>query len=90
MVILVYNIFNTLNNTRARANGGKNMISKDMLVIDILQQGDPDKLAEVLMQSGMHCLHCMLAHNETLEEAAATHGIDVDKLVEQLNAVIAG
>ena len=63
------------------------MISKDMLVIDILQQGDPDKLAEVLMQSGMHCLHCMLAHNETLEEAAMTHGIDVDKLVEQLKEV---
>ena len=65
------------------------MISKDMLVIDILHQGDPEKLAEVLMESGMHCLHCTLAHGETLEQAAAVHGIDVDKLVEQLNAVIA-
>ena len=65
------------------------MISKDMLVIDILQQGDPDKLAEVLMESGMHCLHCALAHQETLEQATATHGIDVDELVAKLNAVIA-
>lgn len=65
------------------------MISKDMLIIDILQQGDPDKISEVLMESGMHCLHCMLAHGETLEEAAAVHGIDVEDLVKRLNAVIA-
>lgn len=65
------------------------MITKDMLIIDVLAQGDPDKLAEVLQESGMHCLHCMLAHGETLEEAAAVHGINVDELVEKLNAVIA-
>ncbi len=65
------------------------MITKDMLIIDILNQGDSEKLSEVLMQSGMHCLHCALAHGETLEEAAAVHGIDVDKLVEALNNVCA-
>lgn len=57
-----------------------------MLIIDILQQGDPDKLAAVLQNSGMHCLHCMLAHGETLEQAAAVHGIDVDQLLADLNA----
>lgn len=62
------------------------MITKDMLIIDILQQGDPDKLAAVLQNSGMHCLHCMLAHGETLEQAAAVHGIDVDQLLAELNA----
>lgn len=64
------------------------MITKDMLIIDILKQGDPDKLAEVLQESGMHCLHCMLAHGETLEEAAAVHGIDADELVVKLNDAI--
>lgn len=64
------------------------MITKDMLIIDILQQGDPDKLAEVLQNSGMHCLHCMLAHGETLEQAAQVHGIDVDKLIADLNAAL--
>lgn len=62
------------------------MITKDMLIIDILQQGDPDKLAAVLQNSGMHCLHCMLAHGETLEQAAAVHGIDVNQLLADLNA----
>ena len=65
------------------------MVTKDMLIIDVLAQGDPDKLAEVLQQSGMHCWHCMLAQGETLEEAAAVHGINVDELVDKLNAVIA-
>ena len=36
----------------------------------------------------MHCLHCMLAHGETIEEAAAVHGIDADELVAKLNAVL--
>lgn len=65
------------------------MIKKDMLIIDVLKQGDPDKLAQVLQESGMHCLHCMLAHGETIEQAAAVHGIDADELVAKLNAVIA-
>lgn len=64
------------------------MITKDMLIIDALQQGDPDKLANVLQKSGMHCLHCMLAHGETIEEAAAVHGIDADELVKKLNAAL--
>ena len=66
------------------------MITKDMLIIDVLAQGDPDKLAEVLQDSGMHCLHCMRAHGETLEEAAAVHGINVDELVAKLNKVVEG
>jgi len=64
------------------------MITKDMLIVDILQQGDEEELSEVLMESGMHCLHCMLAHGETLEEAANVHGIDVDELLKSLNAVV--
>ncbi len=64
------------------------MITKDMLIIDVLKQGDPDKLAQVLQDSGMHCLHCMLAHGETIEQAAAVHGIDVDELISKLNATL--
>ncbi len=64
------------------------MITKDMLIIDVLKQGDPDKLAQVLQDSGMHCLHCMLAHGETIEQAAAVHGIDVDELIAKLNATL--
>lgn len=65
------------------------MISKDMLIIDVLSQGDVEKLEGILLESGMHCLHCALAHGETLEEAAAVHGIDVEELVRKLNEAIA-
>ncbi len=64
------------------------MITKDMLIMDALKQGDAEKLAQVLQDSGMHCLHCMLAHGETIGEAAAVHGIDADELVAKLNAVL--
>lgn len=64
------------------------MITKDMLIMDALKQGDAEKLAQVLQDSGMHCLHCMLAHGETIEEATAVHGIDADELVAKLNAVL--
>ena len=65
------------------------MVTKDMLISKILEQGDENQIAEILMESGMHCLHCMMAHGETLEEACAVHGVDADKLVEKINAVCA-
>jgi hybrid cluster-associated redox disulfide protein len=33
----------------------------------------------------MHCLGCPIATGESLEEASAVHGIDVDELVKALN-----
>ena len=45
----------------------------------------PEK-AEILLQAGMHCLGCPAAREETLEEACAVHGIDVEELVNKLNA----
>jgi hybrid cluster-associated redox disulfide protein len=68
------------------------MITKDMLIIDILRLGkteeEQQKLADILMESGMHCLHCMLAHGETLEEAAAAHGVNADELATKLSAAL--
>ena len=61
------------------------MITKDMLIIDALKEGDPQKIADVLQASGMHCLHCMLAHGETIEEAVFVHGNDLEALLAKLN-----
>ena len=59
-------------------------ITKNMTINEILEQS-PNS-AEILLQSGMHCLGCPASQAETLEEACAVHGIDVDELIEQLNA----
>ncbi len=45
--------------------------------------------ADILMDAGMHCLGCAMAHGETLEQACAVHGIDVDALMERINTFLA-
>ena len=60
------------------------MIEKTTKIGELLEKY-PDK-ADILLEAGMHCLGCMAAHDETLEEACDLHGIDVNELVEKLNA----
>ncbi len=44
--------------------------------------------ADVFMKHGMHCLGCAVAQFENIEQGAEAHGIDVKKLVEDLNKAI--
>ncbi len=44
--------------------------------------------ARILMEFGMHCLGCPASSAESLEEACAVHGSNVDELVDQLNAYV--
>ena len=60
------------------------MFNKDTKIGEILEKA-PEK-AEVLLSAGMQCLGCPASQEETLEEACAVHGIDVDELVNKLNA----
>ena len=42
--------------------------------------------AEVILQCFcMHCFNCPMSQMESLEEAGAVHGIDVDLMVKKLN-----
>jgi len=59
------------------------MITKDTIISDIPQL-NPAAL-DVLWNYGMGCIHCVLANSETIEQAAAEHGLDVDQLVKELN-----
>ena len=58
--------------------------SKDTKIGEILEIA-PDK-AEILLEIGMHCLGCPASQMETLEEACQVHGIDVNEVLEKLNA----
>ncbi|WP_432666159.1 DUF1858 domain-containing protein [Wukongibacter baidiensis] len=58
-------------------------ITKDTLISDILRINP--KSAEILMRYGMGCLGCPSAQMESLEQAAMVHGIDLEKLLEELN-----
>lgn len=59
-------------------------ITKDMTIAEAFN-ANPN-IAGVLMSIGMHCLGCALASGETIEEAAAVHAVDLDELLEKLNA----
>ena len=58
-------------------------VTKDMIIGDLLRQ-DPN-MAGILVAGGMHCVGCPSAQGESLEEACAVHGVDVNDLVKQLN-----
>ncbi|SHK52180.1 DUF1858 domain-containing protein [Paramaledivibacter caminithermalis] len=58
-------------------------ITKDTLISEILKI-KPDA-APILMRYGMGCLGCPSAQMESLEQAAMVHGIDLEKLLEELN-----
>ena len=40
---------------------------------------------DVLMGFGLHCFGCPMSQMETLEEAAAVHGVDADLMIEKIN-----
>ncbi|MCR5468882.1 MAG: DUF1858 domain-containing protein [Lachnospiraceae bacterium] len=45
-------------------------------------------VAPILLNIGMHCLGCPSSQMETIEEAAAVHGINADELVKEINDFI--
>lgn len=47
-------------------------------------------VSPILLGIGMHCLGCPASQMETIEEAAAVHGVDADELVKALNDKISG
>lgn len=57
-------------------------ITPDMTIGQILQVNT--EYANVLMSVGMHCLGCPSSQMETLAEACAVHGIDVNEVLAKL------
>lgn len=60
-------------------------ITKDMTIDQVIALDE--RLGDVFMGFRMHCIFCHLGLEETVEEAAAVHDVDVDFLVEKLNEV---
>lgn len=61
-------------------------ITKDTTIGELLQT--VPEMADILTNIGMHCLGCPSAQRETLEQAAAVHGMDVDDLVDDLKGFL--
>lgn len=59
------------------------MYTKEMTIYEVLQSDK--KLADIFFSFGMHCLGCPISRGESIEQAAAAHGIELDKLMDALN-----
>jgi hybrid cluster-associated redox disulfide protein len=58
-------------------------ITKDTIIADVLEM-DRGTIP-IFFKSGLHCLGCVMASGETIEEACAVHGLDCDALLFELN-----
>ena len=61
-------------------------ITKDTTIGDVLKI--KPEAVPVLMEIGMHFIGCPASIGETVEEAAAVHGVDVDELITRMNAAV--
>jgi hybrid cluster-associated redox disulfide protein len=59
--------------------------NKEMTIREALMADQ--RSAEILMNFGMHCIGCPSASGETIEQAAMVHGINIDLIMEKLNAL---
>ena len=62
---------------------GITLVNKKMSFGEIMNRYP--QTAEILMKSGMHCFGCSMAMYETLEQGALMHGINPDKIVNEIN-----
>ena len=62
-------------------------ITKEMTINEVV--GKYPKAVSVFMNYGLHCIGCPAAADESIEEAVKVHqGIDLDKLLEDLNGAV--
>ena len=64
----------------------KEKITKDMSLAEVVEKY-PETF-DVFSRYGLHCIGCMAAQFENIEQGAVVHGIDTGKLVEDLNKAI--
>ena len=63
-------------------------VNKDVIITEVLDMDQ--STANIFMKHGMHCIGCPVASSEKISEAAVVHGIDADKLINDLNAYLEG
>ena len=62
-------------------------IEKNTIIGDVLNIAP--QAAPLFFAIGMHCLGCPASRGETVEQACAVHGVDVEMLLAKVNEAIA-
>ena len=76
----MFDIFNML---KKEEHKDAKQVTRETIIGDILDMDQTT--APYFMEIGMHCLGCMAAHGETVEQACMVHGVDPDELCAELN-----
>ena len=61
-------------------------ITKNMNLAEVMEHCP--KAGEILSEYGLHCLGCVAASFENLEDAMKVHGLsekEIDKIIEEIN-----
>lgn len=64
-------------------------ITKDMMIMEVLQKFP--KTGEVFMELGVHCIGCIAASGETVEQGLKAHGKDdkeIDEIMKKMNKAV--
>ena len=61
-------------------------ITKDMSIEAVVNKYP--QTVQVFLKHGLHCIGCAVAAFENIEQGAKAHGIDVKKLIEDLNKAV--
>lgn len=61
----------------------KKKITKEMTFFEVMEKNP--EIGLILMEKGLMCGGCAMAQFETIEEGCLLHGIDVNKLIMELN-----
>ncbi len=61
-------------------------ITREMKIDEVLKKYP--KTEEIFAKNDFHCVGCAAASFESIAQGAVAHGIDVEKLVEDLNNAI--
>ena len=61
-------------------------ITKEMTIKKVIKKYP--KVVFLFIDYGLHCVGCPVAQDETIEEAAKAHRLDLDKFLDDLNKAI--
>lgn len=62
------------------------MITKDMIIGEVISEHP--ELVSAFFANGMMCIGCPASQGESIEQAAAVHGLNADELVDALNKAL--
>ncbi|MDI9470832.1 MAG: DUF1858 domain-containing protein [Bacillota bacterium] len=63
-------------------------ITKDMIIADVIMMDRG--VVPIFFRHGLHCMGCVMANHESIEEAAVVHNLDLDALMHDLNVHFQG